>query len=135
MTAAVHGFHVYKEDVWEPTIREVLLWERDVGNRHDTFVVAIKRNDSFEVVGHVPSSICLIFIRRGGEIDYRITGTRRYSADLPQGEMEEPCILIFKSQSIKECNKTEDLIKSAKSISSEELPTTTGVDSSDEIIK
>ena len=137
MTAAVRGFHVYK-DVWEPTIGEVLLCKRDVGNRYDTFAVAIKRNDSSEVVGHVPrflSSICSIFIRRGGEIECRITGTRRYSADLPQGGMEVPCILIFKSQSIKECNKTENLIKSAKSISSEELPTTTGVDSSGEIIK
>ena len=137
MNTAVRGFQVYK-DMWEPTIDEVLLCERDVGNRRDTFAVAIKWNNSSEVIGHVPrflSLICSIFIRRGGEIECRITGTRCYSADLPQGRMEVPCILIFISQSIKECNKTEHLIKSAKSISSDELPTTTSVDSSDEIIK
>ena len=42
--------------------------------------------------------------------------------------MEIPCILIFKSQSIKECSKTEHLIKSAKNISSEALSVITSVD-------
>ena len=68
MTTAVHGFHIYK-DVWEPTIGEVLSCERDIGNSHDTFAVAIK--NSSEVVGHVPrflSLICSIFIQRGDEI-------------------------------------------------------------------
>ena len=121
LTTAVHGFRIYK-DVWEPTIDEVLSCKRDVGNSHDTFAVAIKY--SSEVVGHVPrflSSICSILIRRGGKIVCRITGTRCYLADLPQGGMEVPGILIFKSQSIKECSKTEHLIKLAKSISSEAL--------------
>ena len=114
LTTAVWGFHVYKE-VWEPTIDEKLPCKRNIGNSHDMFAVAFK--NSSEVVGHVPRfllSICLIFIRRGGEIVCRITGTRRYSVDLPQGGMEVPCILIFKSQSIKECKKTEHLIQSAK---------------------
>ena len=48
--------------------------------------------------------------------------------DLPQGGIEVPCILIFKSQSIKECSKTEHLIKSAKSISSEALSTIASID-------
>ena len=42
--------------------------------------------------------------------------------------MEIPCILIFKSQSIKECSKTEHLIKAAKNISSEALPAITSID-------
>ena len=58
----------------------------------------------------------------------RITGNRHYSVDLPQGGMEIPCILIFKSQSIKECSKTEHLIKAAKNINSEALSTITSVD-------
>ena len=64
VTTAVRGFHVYK-DVWEPTISEVLSCEREIGNSHNTFAVAIK--NSSEVVGHVPrflSSICSIFIVR-----------------------------------------------------------------------
>ena len=117
LTTTACGFHIYK-DVWEPTIDEVLPCKRDVGNSHNMFAVAIK--NSSEVVGHVPRfllSICSIFIQRGGKIVCRITGTRHYLADLPQGRMEVPCILIFKSQSIKECRMTENLIKSAKSIS------------------
>ena len=42
--------------------------------------------------------------------------------------MEIPCILIFKSQSIKECSKTELLIKSAKNIGSEALSAITSID-------
>ena len=48
--------------------------------------------------------------------------------DFPQGGIEVPCILIFKSQNIKEYSKTEHLIKSAKSISSEVLSVITSVD-------
>ena len=118
LTTAVRGFHVYK-DVWEPSIGEVLSCERDIGNNHSTFAVAIK--NSSEVVGHVPRSSSSIFIQRGSEIVCRITDTRCYSADFPQGGMEIPCILIFKSQSIEECSKTGNLIKAAKNISSEIL--------------
>ena len=97
VTTAARGFHVYK-DVWKPTIGEVLSCERDTGNSHDTYAVATK--NSSKVVGHFPrflSSISSIFIRRGGKIVCRITGTRCYFADLPQGGMKIPCILIFKS--------------------------------------
>ena len=114
VATAVHGFHVYK-NVWEPTVAEVLLYEREIGNSHDMFAVAI--GNSSEIVGHVPrflSSICSIFIQRGGKISCKITGTRCYFADLHQGGMEIPCTLVFKS-SIKECRKTECLIKSAGS--------------------
>ena len=62
LTTAVRGFHIYK-DVWNPTIGEVLFCERDIGNSHDTFAVAIK--NSSKVVGHVLRFlllICSIFI-------------------------------------------------------------------------
>ena len=128
LTTAVHGFHIYK-DVWKPTINVVLCCERDVGNNHNTFAVAIK--NSCEVVAHVTrflSSICSIFIQRGGKIVCRIKGTRHYLVDLPQGGMEVPCVLIFKSQSIKECSKTEHLIKLAKNINGERLSAITSTD-------
>ena len=73
VATAVRGFHVYK-NVWEPTVDEVLLCEREIGNSHDTFAVAVR--NSSEIVGHLPrflSSICSIFIRRGGEISCKIT--------------------------------------------------------------
>ena len=54
-----------------------------------------KRGDT---VGHVPRSIstlCSVFIRRGGTIFCVVTGRRRYSMDLPQGGMEIPCKYRF----------------------------------------
>ena len=48
-----------------------------------------------EIVGHRPSTMCSIFIRRGGIIYYTGSERRKYSRDLPQGGMEIPCILHF----------------------------------------
>ena len=51
-----------------------------------------------EVVGHVPrkiSRMCAVFLSNGGTITCIVSGSRRYSRDLPQGGMEIPCILGF----------------------------------------
>ena len=39
--------------------------------------------------------MCAIFLRNSGIITCAVTGNRRYSHDLPQGEMEIPCTLNF----------------------------------------
>ena len=47
------------------------------------------------VIGHVPrkiSSVCSLYICRGGEIHCRVTGFRRFSADLEQGGLEVPIL-------------------------------------------
>ena len=62
LTMVMCGFYAYK-NVWEPTIDEGLSYERDVGNSHNMYEIAIKNN--FEVVDLIPrflSSICLILI-------------------------------------------------------------------------
>ena len=77
---------------------------------HDVYAVAVVEGDS--VVGHVPHSIsaaCYLFITRGGNITCEISGSRQYSADLPQGGLELPCRLIF-SGSAKEISKLENLL-------------------------
>ena len=82
--AMVRGYHV-----WAAPIGEMLICEREVGNIHDTFGVASKKDS--EVVGHCPrkiSALCSIFIRRGGKIACQVTGRRRYSSDLPQRGLE-----------------------------------------------
>jgi len=74
--AMVRGHHEYK-NTWDAPIGEVLRCEREVGNFHDTFVVAIKKDS--EVVGHCPrkiSALCLIFIRHGGNNTCKVTGRR-----------------------------------------------------------
>ena len=92
----IRGHHVYK-DVWTPIIGEVLQCEKEEGNSHDLYAVAVKKLDS--IVGHVPrtiSTLCHLFLSRGGSITCTVTGIRKYSDDLPQGGLEVPCQLTFR---------------------------------------
>ena len=114
--AMVHGYHYYQA-IWKAAIvGEILLCEREVGNVHDTFAVAIKQDDT--IVGHCPRkifSICSIFIRREGSITFQVNGNRRYSQDLPQGGLEVPCILTFRTFDKTVLDKAEKLITNALS--------------------
>ena len=38
-----------------------------------------------------------LFLRRGGSIRCKVTGSRHYSSDLPQGGLKIPCSLLFKA--------------------------------------
>ena len=87
INSAVRGYHVY-ESVWHATVSDQLGCAREPGNCQAIFAVAIIKDVT---VGHVPRSIspvCSIFIRRGGMIVCRVTGHRRYFADLPQAVVE-----------------------------------------------
>ena len=66
--SSVRGYHVYRKH-WNPVFGERLNCEREEGNTQDRYAVAIKL--SGDTVGHVPRSIstlCSLFIRRGGTI-------------------------------------------------------------------
>jgi hypothetical protein len=82
--AMVRGYHVY-QGIWIPTAGEQLPCRKENGNIQDPFSVAVI--DGTDVVGHVPkkiSSICSMFLQRGGTILCEITSpNRRYSVDLP----------------------------------------------------
>ena len=121
--AMIRGHHVYKE-IWTPVEGEVLPCTREVGNSRDPMAVAVKKGA--DIVGHVPrkiSSICLIFLRRGGSITSRVAGHRHYSTDLEQGGLEVPCILTFSSPHTQAVNgeKTEKLVKSALKLAVETI--------------
>ena len=107
--SCVRGFHIY-QDIWTPVIGEELLCEREEGNRNDRYAVSV--HDVSTVVGHVPrhiSTICNVFLRRGGSISCIITRRRQYSRDLPQGGMEVPCKYRFVG-SPKELSKVESCL-------------------------
>ena len=96
MESCVRGYHVYK-DVWNAALGEELQCQRETGNSSDLYAVAVRKDST--IVGHLPqkiSRICALFIRRGGTITCSLNGRRKYSADLPQGGMEIPCLLLFK---------------------------------------
>ena len=109
--AMVRGYHIYNS-IWEAYIGEELSCQREEDNAHDPYAVAVLK--SATVVGHLPrkvSTLCSLFIRRGETIRCRITGRRRYSADLPQGGLEVPCRLRFEG-STKELDKLQRLLDS-----------------------
>ena len=59
------------------------------------------------VVGHLLQFTCM-FMRRG-VICCRVTGTRRYCSDSPQGGLEIPCLLFFERKA-KEIKKLVKLL-------------------------
>ena len=117
----IRGYHKYKK-VWDdPVDGEELECKREIGNSHDMHAVAVRRviDGEEKTVGHVPrrlSAICSLFIRPGGAINCRVNGHRHYSADLPQGGLEIPCILTFVVNNHKEDKKAQQLLGDALSV-------------------
>lgn len=93
----IRNYHVYKE-VWKATEGEILLCQRENNNYHDPFSVAVIKDG--QIVGHVPkkiSTVCSLFLRRGGTLYVcTVTEHRRYTQDLPQGGLEVPFTLVVK---------------------------------------
>ena len=97
--SCIRGYHVYKE-IWDASIGEYVLCEREPFNRIDRYTVAVLKNDT--IVGHITknlSHVCLLFLARRFCIGCIVTGERRYSEDLTQGELEVPYKLIFTGKS------------------------------------
>ncbi len=110
--AMVRGCHTY-QSIWIGVVGEELPCQWETVNPRDPFAVAVLRDDA--IVGHIPrkiSSICSLFLRRNGLISCQVTGSRRYSEDLPQGGLEVPCVLTFEG-SAKDVERAEKLIRSA----------------------
>jgi hypothetical protein len=75
---------------------------------HDPFAVTLVKEGV--TVGPIPcaiSSVCYLNLGKGGSLCCKVTGTRQYSQDLPQGGLEIPCQLIF-------CGDTGVIIKVQK---------------------
>ena len=103
---AVRGYHIYR-DIWTTVVNEVLGCQREPFNAANLFAVAVVKEDT--TVGHVPrkiSAICLLFLRKNSMILCKVTGSRRYSEDLPQGGLEIPCTLKFRG-SMKDIGKED----------------------------
>ena len=96
MCSSVRGYHEYQR-IWTATVGEELQCEKErPRNPRDLYAVVVKKDDI--IVGHLPrkiSKICSLFLMRGGTLFCVVTGSRRYSADLPQGGLEVPSKLVF----------------------------------------
>ena len=93
--AMVRGYHVYR-GIWNAALGEQLPCQREPMNSKDPFAVAVVKSQV--AVGHIPRKISSMFLRHGGTICCRVTGSRRYSQDLPQGGLEIPCMLTFRGE-------------------------------------
>ena len=85
----VQGYHIYKE-IWNAAMDGTELpCEREICNANDPFAIAIKKvtpTAGNVTVGHTPraiSSVCSVFIHRGGIIVCVVNGARQCSSDLP----------------------------------------------------
>ena len=115
--SCVRGFHVYK-DKWTPTIGETLSCELEDGNLFDPYAVAIKKGTN--VIGHIPrkiSAACSLFLEMSGTLTCEITDSNhQYSFDLPQGGLQIPCKLVFKSRDATLMKKMKWLVKTVPDI-------------------
>ena len=110
--AMVCGYHVYQE-IWHAALGEQLSCKREPGNRKDPFAVAVVR--ALVTVGHLPkkiSSVCSMFLLRGGTIHCQVIAPRCHSGDLPQGGLEIPCMLTFEGDR-KDVAKARRLVRYA----------------------
>ena len=110
--AMVCGYHVYQE-IWHAALGEQLSCKREPGNRKDPFAVAVVR--ALVTVGHLPkkiSSVCSMFLLRGGTIHCQVIAPRHYSGDLPQGGLKIPCMLTFEGDR-KDVAKASRLVRYA----------------------
>ena len=79
----LRGYHVYVV-VWKAAVGQILLCQREGGNIHDPYTVAIVEQG--DIVGHVPraiSAVCYmyLFLRRNGTLRYLVywTAQQRYA--------------------------------------------------------
>ena len=95
----VRGYHIYK-DRWCPHIDEELDYQRERHNYRDPFAASVMKGSV--IVGHLPRkipAICYVFLgKHNSPISCKITVSRKYSQDLPQGGMEVPCTFTFQGQ-------------------------------------
>ena len=67
-------------------------------NPNDLYALSVVRGTDNTTVGHVPrkiSAVCSLFLCKGGTIQCQVTERGCFSADLPHGGLEIPCMLTF----------------------------------------
>ena len=110
--SSIRGYHVYRDRL-VAAVGKTLICRKECGNIHDVYAVAVV--EGVVIIGHMPRAIlavCYLFIEKGGTISCEITGSHRYSSDLPQGGLELPCKLTF-SRPAKVMEKVRNRLKNA----------------------
>ena len=78
LSYSIKGYHVYRA-IWSAALGEILQRERELDNVHDCYAVCVMRHGT--IIGHIPqqiSCVCSPFLRRGGQISCKVTGSQGY---------------------------------------------------------
>ena len=105
----VQGYHVYR-DVWEPSVGEKLVAQREFDNHFDKSAVKVFNGE--ETVSHLPrkySRIAWYFLAHGGSISVEVSGHRQHCKRLCGG-MEIPCRVKFTCSRKAMLNRLKDLL-------------------------
>ena len=108
MSCVIRDYQVYKT-VWTAVLGEELECRREVNNSVGRYAVGVYKLDRM-LVGHLLrrlTTLVSLFLRLGGPAICRVTGSRQYSSDFPQGGLEIQCLLVFKG----ECGNVQTLKK------------------------
>ena len=94
--------------------------EKEAGNHHDRFAVAVLKDD--RIVGHIPrevSKTAWYFLEHGGEIRCEITSRQRRS-EVAGKDLEVPCTYTFegKPKMIKKLVKLFDFSRNGTKLAS-----------------
>ena len=77
----VRGYHIYQQ-LWEAAIGEELECQHERGKAADAYAIAISVIREGTVIGYLLkkiSCVCTLFIRRGGAILCRVTGSVNFN--------------------------------------------------------
>ena len=111
VNCCVRGYHVYNT-TWTPSVGEQLETFCEAGNEHDKHAVALTKENSSEVIGHLPRNIsrtCWYFIKSKGKVTGEVSGRRRRTT-AACGGMEVPCFLKFYHANPELVKKAKELI-------------------------
>ena len=106
--SVLRGHHVNKK-IWTPYVGEMLALQREIGNVHDRFAVAVTAQPAATIVGRVPRELSRYFwefLNDGGKIVCEVTGKRRKGKGL-----EVPCVYRLSTQSEEKLQKLHKLLK------------------------
>ena len=98
----IRGYHIYSWAQWTAEIGSILTSEpekRPGALAEDRYAIAIISHN--QTVGHVPkflSKSTFFFLKHGGTLTVKVTGERRYSFDLAQGEVWKYQRSLFTNQ-------------------------------------
>ena len=113
LNSVVCEHHIYK-DIWSSVHGKDLHCKRDIGYVHDLYAVSVIKHGT-GIVGHLPKRIstpCHL-LRKWGSISCIVNGWCQYLSDLPQGDLEVPCRLIFKGNQ-KDMDKIKLLLQESE---------------------